>query len=127
VVHEIIEDNRIDFVSGPCPHCGAGRGRGKRHSVKERVIRCLGSSTSSRKIHLTYPVYKCKSCQRHFTNIFDLVRGRHQYAHEVISLAKRLYWDAKTDRSLEDVSAEMLHKYHMDLPATTLHNWLNGL
>jgi transposase len=102
-----------------CPKCGAS---GKRNSLGHRWIREISFSQTVI-LEITYSKHYCPVCERYFNRPMDhLAMPGSNYTNRV----HRVAIDLVTNQGLTPVQAKeyMLLKYHVNVPFTTIQDWV---
>jgi len=107
----------------PCPHCNSERT--SRHSRRRKVVRHINKDGPVR-LMLVYSYHRCLACKRFYAppEIYKAADIRLSASRELIDVARLSYVElgksfAKTCRYMREV-------WHLDVPPTTLHDWIMG-
>lgn len=109
-----------------CPEEGCNT-RAQLHSTRVTRFADLGDGPGNDRsfLDIRYGVYFCPSCKRYFTQ--KLLEGSH--GHGYSTFTKRVYDKATSivideRKTLVDTVRFMKHKYGVDVPMTTLSDWV---
>jgi transposase len=100
-----------------CPVCGEVC---KRHSVGVRILHDLGESRP-RRWRVVFGKYHCLKCCKIFSVDVPLAMRRYRYTKGVMAKALAL----SKDHTFEKTSEILLSQFHIRVPMTTIHEWLN--
>jgi transposase len=102
-----------------CPKCGL---RCNRHSSGSRKLKEVGTSGPVILV-VKYSKHYCIDCKRHFSLPMDhLAKPYGRFTNRVRRLAVDLI--IKDSMTLEKASLFMKKKYFVDVPMTTIHDWI---
>ncbi|MHC4886739.1 MAG: hypothetical protein ACYTGH_16815, partial [Planctomycetota bacterium] len=103
----------------PCPVCGT---TATRHSNGKRTLRDVGISSPSM-LEVIYSKHFCKVCMKHFSIPMEhIAPPSSRFTNRVRQTAVALI--TKKSMTLEVATNQMLLKYHVKVPASTLHDWV---
>jgi len=102
-----------------CPRCGS---ESKRHSLGHRWLRDVGIHEPVI-LEVIYSKHYCVKCERHFNLPMEhLAQERLNFTNRVQRTAVDLV--AKQGFTLQRANEFMKMKYHVHVPATTIHDWV---
>ncbi len=105
--------------NAPCPRCG---GLSKRHSNARRRLREVGISGPV-VVEVTYSKHYCENCRKHFSLPMDHLAPAHShFTHRVRRAAVNLV--ITRSLTLERAALRMRREYFVNVPPTTLHDWV---
>ncbi len=103
----------------PCPLCGE---LAARHSTGRRRLREIGVDGPT-VVDVTYSKHYCAKCRRHFSLPMDhLAPAGGRFTNRVRWTAVDLV--VKSALTLEKAALRMRQKYFVNVPPTTLHDWV---
>ena len=120
VSSEGVKIRKADFNmrQAPCPECGRTC---KRHSLGHRWLRDVGIRSPAC-IEVTYSKHYCPVCNMYFNNkMGNIAPAGSNYSNRVVSTSVDL---VAKGLSLMAAKDHMLAKYHVTVPATTIHDWV---
>lgn len=118
-MEQVIREVTVSQVQAACPRCGRV---GKRHSLSIRHLREIGISAPTI-VRLTYSKHFCASCQKYFAlPLPHIAVPSSRYTNRV----RRVAVDLITARRLsyEDAAALLRERYRVQVPCSTLHDWV---
>lgn len=113
-----IVDLDYTAVRQPCPTCGTSC---RRHGEKTRSLMDLGA-TAPRILQVTYNNYHCKICRKYFARRLALAAPSMRYSERVRARAVAMVLD--DGLTLQRAEQRMARLYHVEVPHTTLHEWV---
>jgi len=99
-----------------CPIC---KTRCKRHSNKIRTLIDLDIHRPT-KIKLTYGIYYCINCRKHFTIRNEIADPGFRYTKRVVSTAISLVINNHTYKDVKEI---LERRYHVTTSQSTIHDW----
>lgn len=103
----------------PCPRCDT---ISNRHSVSDRILKEVGMSGPT-VLKIIFSKHYCSNCRKYFSLPMNhLASPGARCTNRVVRTAvKYVVEDALT---LEKASRKMKEKFFVDIPVTTLHDWV---
>jgi len=122
--HNFSEDARVRLVDlsrkmTDCPKCETPS---KRHSVGYRYVNEVGLAEPV-VLEIRASKHRCTSCKKIFSYPTGYISPPgSQYTNRVIRTAIDLH--VEQDMTYREVCERMLEKYHVDIPLTTINEWV---